>query len=493
MTDPTIERLAAATLLPGFDGHTPPYWLRQALEGGLGGVVLFANNIGDPEQLTALVADLHAYGDRVVGIDEEGGDVTRLGHHEGSPYPGNAALGRVDDSAMTHDIYHAMGTSLARLGIDLDLAPTVDVNSATDNPVIGTRAFGADPLLVARHAEAAVRGLQQAGVAAAAKHFPGHGRTSTDSHLQLPTLQVSLADLRAHDLPPFEAVIRAGSKALVTAHIRLPDLTGGEPATVSRAALTGLLRDELGFGGAIVTDALDMGALANGIGMVEGAVRAVAAGADLLCLGTDQGPGIVEAVRSGLVAAVEQGRIARTRLEEAASRAAGLAHWAASRRTARRADATVAGSDGAAGRVAARRAVQVTGRLPDLTHPMVVELVDAPGIAAGPVPWGLSRWLDGDGDALHVEEPQADPPTVLARAEGRSLVVVVRDAHRHRWQQVLVERLLAARDDIVLVEMGLPVWQPPGPTYVATYGAAAVNGRVAAELLFGTGPSPTSP
>ena len=154
-----------------------------ALAGGLAGVTVFGPNIDGAEQLGALIARLRAAADEpVIAIDEEGGDVTRIAHLTGSPYPGNAALGAVDDPALTRAVYQALGTDLAALGINLNLAPSVDVNTEAGNPVIGTRSFGADPVVVARHAAAAVAGLQSAGVAACAKHFPGHGSTSIDSH-----------------------------------------------------------------------------------------------------------------------------------------------------------------------------------------------------------------------------------------------------------------------------------------------------------------------
>src|SRR6202042_2722824 len=180
----------------------------------------FGPNIAGPAQLADLTARLRsAAAEPLIAIDEEGGDVTRIGHLVGSRYPGNAALGAVDDVALTRAVYHA-------LGINVDLAPSVDVNTAADNPVIGTRSFGADTDLVARHAAAAVTGLQAAGVAACAKHFPGHGSTVTDSHYELPTVDVPLEILRRRDLPPFAAVIAADAKAIMTAHIRVPVLTG---------------------------------------------------------------------------------------------------------------------------------------------------------------------------------------------------------------------------------------------------------------------------
>ena len=176
----SLTRLADAVLVPPFPGRSAPRWLLLALENGLAGVTLYGPNVAGPEQLSALTAALRAAApEPVIAIDEEGGDVTRLAHLTGSPYPGNAALGAVDDASLTRAVYRALGADLAAVGINVDLAPSVDVNTAAGNPVIGTRAFGDRTGLVSRHAAAAVHGLQAAGVAACAKHFPGHGSTRT--------------------------------------------------------------------------------------------------------------------------------------------------------------------------------------------------------------------------------------------------------------------------------------------------------------------------
>src|ERR1019366_5917281 len=206
----------------------------------------------------------------------------RIAHLTGSRYPGNAALGAVDDVALTADVYRALGTDLAALGFNVDLAP------AADNPVIGTRSFGADTGLVSRHAGAAVSGLQAAGVAACAKHFPGHGSTRLDTHDTLVTVEASLELLTRRDLPPFTTAIKAGVRCVMPGHLRVPELTGDLPATLSAAALTGLLRGEWGFSGVIISDALEMRAISGRYGIPEAAVLAAAAGTDVLCLGRDQ-------------------------------------------------------------------------------------------------------------------------------------------------------------------------------------------------------------
>ena len=237
--------------------------------------------------------------------------MTRVAYAEGSPYPGNAALGVVDDVALTRDVYAAIGGDLARLGININLAPCADVLVPGGSAVVGTRSFGSDPDLVARHVTAAVAGLQGAGVAACAKHFPGHGSTAADSHLALATVSGTMADLRARDLPPFAAAIAAGTLAVMPGHLRVPELTGDLPATLSPAAVTGLLRGELGFDGVVICDALEMKAASAAYGIPEAAVLAVIAGVDLLCLGRDTDEAMYHAVRAALADAVASGRLPR--------------------------------------------------------------------------------------------------------------------------------------------------------------------------------------
>jgi beta-N-acetylhexosaminidase len=475
--DPTLARLANATLLVPFESYQAPRWVLEGLADGISGVCLFHNNLDGPEQVTALNATLAGVTDTpLISLDEEGGDVTRIGQAQGSDYPGNAALGAVDDPGLTRATLRSLGGRLAELGFNLDLAPSVDVNVADDNPVIGTRSFGSDPELVARHAAAAVLGLQEAGVAACAKHFPGHGATSQDSHHVLPRVEADADLLHRRELLPFRAAVEAGVRSILTAHIEMPGLGGDGPATLTPRILNDLLRGELGFTGTVVSDAMDMQGVSGRIGIPEACVRAVAAGVDLLCLGRFVYADQVELIRAALVDAVREGRLPGERLEEAAGRNAELRTWIRAAQ-ARRSDAPAA--DGV-GLVGARRAVRVDGDLPPLADPYVVE-VDAPsGMAVGEVPWGLSPWFPG---TERVSPDVAHADRLAASARDRDLVVVVRDAHRYPSAQALVNRLLSSRPDAVVVEMGLPIWRPDCGAHVSTYGAAHVNGLSAAELL----------
>ncbi|MBD3144310.1 glycoside hydrolase family 3 protein [Microbispora bryophytorum] len=486
--DPGLHRLAAGALLISFRGTTAPDWVLRGLEDGLGGVCLFGFNVAGGEQVAALTARLNEAGRPVVSLDEEGGDVTRLAYHTGSAYPGNAALGAVDDVALTERVYHAMAADLARCGVNLDMGPVADVNTADDNPIIGTRSFGPSPDLVARHTVAAVRGLQSAGIAACVKHFPGHGATHQDSHLEIPIVDASLDLLRERELVPFLAAIEAGAKSIMTAHVAVPELTGDLPATLSARALTWLLRRELGYDGVVLTDALDMHAISENVGLAEGAVLALAAGADLLCLGPLPTAEDVRGMVDHIVDAVTEGRLPAERLEEAAGRVERLRDWFAG--------AHLSSGNGPAGEVAegdvvglhaARRAVSLTGSAGPLADPFVVEIDTPPTIAVGEVPWGVAPWLP-EAEVVRVRPAEADAGALLGRARERSLIVVVKDAHRHPGSRRLISELLAARPDAVVMEMGLPIWRPEAGAYIATYGAARPNAQAAVELL-SDGPS----
>jgi len=467
-SDPGLRRLALRTLLAAFPGTAPPDWAVRLLDDGLAGHTLFGHNIADPDQLATLTAALKAArSDVVIAIDEEGGDVTRLAHTTGSPYPGNAALGVVDDPALTEQVYAAIGADLAAAGVTLNLAPTVDVNTADENPIIGTRSFGADPARVAAHAAAAVTGLQRAGVAACAKHYPGHGATVTDSHYTLPTVDAPLALLRARDLPPFAAAIQAGARAIMTAHIRVPALTGDAPATLSPPALA-LLRDEYGFTGAIVTDALEMAGAANTAGGIPAAaVRALAAGADLLCLGAKIDAELVERVTAAIAAAVAAGELPAARLEQAGHRTATLA-------PPPRSVAPPPSPD--LGYDIARRAIRIEGSLDAVVDPLVVQLESGSTIAEGRVPWGLAPHLP---DVLRVTDLSADQLPAQ-----RPVVVVARHLHRSPAARSAVEKLATDRPTVV-AEMGWPSdWRPAGvQAFITTHGASHANGAALAALL----------
>ncbi|ADI07083.1 putative sugar hydrolase [Streptomyces bingchenggensis BCW-1] len=510
----TLTRDALAVLQPGFTGTTAPDWVLRRLGEGLGSVGIFGRNITSSEQLAALTAQLRAEReDLLVAIDEEGGDVTRLEVRTGSSFPGNLALGAVDDTALTQAVAREMGRRLAACGVNLDWAPSADVNSNPDNPVIGVRAFGADPQLVARHTAAYIRGLQGAGVAACTKHFPGHGDTAVDSHHAMPRIDADLDTLTARELIPFRAAVAAGTKAVMSAHILVPALDSALPATLSPAALHGLLRAPvseggLGFEGLIVTDGMEMRAISAAYGIERGSVLAIAAGADAICVGgglSDEDT--VVRLRDALVAAVRAGELPEARLADAAARVRALGDWA--RQTGGPGAAEGIAPAPEAGLRAARRALRVTpGDQPyePPTGPaFVAAFTPMANIAVGDeTPWGvaaeLARLLPGTGTATYGQrdaegaEGAADGATggvpalianVLGKAADRRIVAVVRDVHRHPWMADALDTLLAARPDTVVVEMGVPQAPPTGALHIATHGAARVCGLAAAEVITG--------
>ncbi|MFJ8644601.1 glycoside hydrolase family 3 protein [Streptomyces sp. NPDC093546] len=494
---PTLVRDALTVLQPGFTGTTPPDWLLRRIGEGLASVGVFGRNVTDPEQLTALTARLRAErDDLLVAIDEESGDVTRLEVRTGSSFPGNYALGTVDDTDLTRAVAAELGRRLAACGIDFDWAPSADVNSDPDNPVIGVRAFGADPQLAARHTVAYIEGLQSAGVVACTKHFPGHGDTNVDSHHAIPRIDVDLATLHARELVPFRAAIAAGSKSVMSAHILLPALDPDRPATLSPQILTGLLRQELGYDGLIVTDGMEMQAIASTYGIERGSVLALAAGADALCVGgglADEGT--VLRLRDALVAAVRTGELPEERLADAAARVRSLASWTQAHRArgaetgpgAASEEGTAPGAD--IGLVAARRALRVTGTREPLTGPAyVAAFTPVTNFAVGDeTPWGvgpeLARLLPSTTTGTYASDVAVD--RVLRDAGERPIVAVVRDTHRHPWMARTLDALVTARPDTVVVEMGLNQAPPRGALHIATHGAARVCGTAAAEVIAG--------
>nr|WP_246563990.1 glycoside hydrolase family 3 protein [Streptomyces roseirectus] len=485
LAETTVDRDALAVLQPGFTGTTAPDWLLRRLDEGLAAVGLFGRNITGPRQLADLTAELRKVRpDVLVAVDEEGGDVTRLEARQGSSFPGNLALGVVDDTVLTSGVAAELGRRLAACGVNLDWAPSADVNTDPGNPVIGVRSFGADPALAARHTAAYVTGLQSAGVAACAKHFPGHGDTSVDSHESLPRIDVPYDVLAGRDLPPFRAAIDAGVRAIMTAHILTPALDAGRPATLSRAVLTDLLRGDLGYDGLIITDGMEMRAVAATYGVERGAVLAIAAGADAICVGGGLADdATVCRLRDALVAAVRAGELAEERLADAAGRVRALARWTASR--------TPGGlvANPGIGLEAAHRALRVTGQLTPLTAaPYVAGFTPVANIAVGDeTPWGLGPALAGllPGTLTGTFAGADAGTSALAAAGGRRIVAVVRDEHRHSWMSAAVTTLLRARPDTVIVEMGVPHAPPRGAVHLATHGAARVCGVAAAEVLAG--------
>ncbi|HSC79589.1 MAG TPA: beta-N-acetylhexosaminidase [Chitinolyticbacter sp.] len=286
----TLAQQVGQCLMVGFDGLTPNAHIERLIRDyHVGGVILFRRNVDNPRQVAALCRRLQEINAEVsgiplmIGIDQEGGMVARI--EEGlTPLPSALAYQAAGSSIDCEALSRVGAAELAALGININFAPVLDVNNNRANPVIGVRAFGETVETVNEYGLAAMRGIQAAGVAATAKHFPGHGDTDTDSHLGVPRVGHDKARLAAVELAPFRAAIAAGIDAVMSSHVAFPAVEpdAETPATLSHAVLTGLLRDELGFAGVTFTDCLEMDAIARGVGTVEGAVRAFAAGTDVM-------------------------------------------------------------------------------------------------------------------------------------------------------------------------------------------------------------------
>ncbi|MBI2964515.1 MAG: beta-N-acetylhexosaminidase [Deltaproteobacteria bacterium] len=294
---------------------------RAFLKGAaIGGVVLFRRNVGEVAALAALTAELHALlTDRpiLVAIDHEGGRVSRLGEPF-TQFPPAAVVGRAASPHLAYRQGVAMGEELRSVGIDIDFAPVLDVASNPRNPVIGDRSFGGHPRTVSRLGISVAHGLQRTGVISCGKHFPGHGDTDRDSHLELPIVRRSQTEIERTELFPFRRAIQSGMTALMTAHVLFPALDPSRPATLSRAILTDLLRERLRFRGVVFSDDLEMKAIADRYGPDEAAILALEAGVDwlLFCSQIELAERALQAIER---AAPKRPRLA-ARLEEAAAR-----------------------------------------------------------------------------------------------------------------------------------------------------------------------------
>jgi len=275
-------------LFAGFEGTQVPGDLARLIaDGRVGGVILFARNLRDPHQVRALTRELHSHASEeaplLIAIDQEGGRVQRL-REPWTEWPPMRGVGDADDLDLTRAVAIALARELSDLGIFLDFAPVMDVDTNPDNPVIGDRSFGRDPERVARHGRAFVTAMQEAGVAACAKHFPGHGDTSTDSHLELPRLDHDLDRLRRVEMMPFRAAVEAKVASIMTAHVLFPRLDKKRPATLSPEVMA-LLREELGYEGVVFSDDLEMKAVADHFAPEKLVSGCLAAGVDglLVC------------------------------------------------------------------------------------------------------------------------------------------------------------------------------------------------------------------
>jgi beta-N-acetylhexosaminidase len=333
---PKPEELIGYKLMLAFEGHTPPRrildWLANRRVGGFS---LFREaNYATPAQVRELTAALQgaarATGQAplLIATDQEGGQLAAMG--EGATqFAGNMALGATRDPELARRVGRAIGLELAVMGVNVNYAPVLDLNTNPRNPSLGIRAFGDEPGLAAALGAALIAGLQSAGVAATIKHFPGKGEAAVDSHYKMPVIAHGRERLDAVEFPPFQAGIDAGAKLLMTGHFAIPALTGTSayPATVARRVMTDFARGEMGFDGVIITDALDMGAITQGAGQIIDVIAAVRAGVDLMLIMLDADT--QERLYGGLNLAYTRELIGDEHLQQSVKRILALKQWAA--------------------------------------------------------------------------------------------------------------------------------------------------------------------
>jgi beta-N-acetylhexosaminidase len=506
----TLEQKVAQLMVIGFDGTAPDTGLREMLgKYQVGGVIYFARNIDSPAQVAGLSNELQAIAQKsgapglLVAIDQEGGRVARMTLAHGfTEFPGAMALGATDrDAARAAENVRQTGRAMAEemraVGINTDFAPDLDVNNNPANPVIGIRSFSSDPARVARLGVALVDGLQGAGVLAFGKHFPGHGDTGTDSHVDLPIVNHPRARLETVEFVPFKAAIAANIAGIMSAHVSFPtiDPTAGLPGTLSAKVLSGLLRDELHFDGLVVTDSLEMGALGrSGFPAPRAAALALQAGADLLLF--NSGYQLHQSAIAQIVAEVRTGAIPAARLDEAVRRVLrakerfGLLQ-ALPVDSARAAEICASPEHRA---LAAKLAAASITLLRDDAAILPLPKGVAPVVIGGASGARLAELVGGVSVRLAENPTERDLTAALAgvRAHPRTPVIVVLAGAANASRQIeLVQKIVALGAPVVLVALRepyelLPFTQLGGtPAMLAAFGANPPALQAIAEVLRG--------
>jgi beta-N-acetylhexosaminidase len=494
-SNPDLARLAGSVLCVGLPGPVLTDGERVELRSiAPGGIVLFARNVSTLEATRALLADARAAigGDApALGcVDQEGGRVVRLRFAE-EAMPAMMALGASEDEALAERAGAQLAAELRAIGANVNFAPVLDLALEPGNTVIGTRSLGSDPCLVARLGAALVRGMQGGGVAAAVKHFPGHGATAIDSHVALPIVDADEATLHARELVPFVAAFAVGVRAVMSAHVVVPALDPDRPATLSPRILTRLLREDLGFDGVCFTDCLEMDAIAAGAGTAGGAALALAAGADAAIISHDLT--LARASRDAIVTAVESGVLPLERLAQAAERVARL-------RASIPAEVTPALPSAEVPLEIARAALRVVRGDPRLDPAPPVTVISfegnvSDGIAATSSQRpSLSLALRRRRMRSELLRVALDPDDAMlemllevVRTQGdRQFVLVARRAHLHPQQREALDALLALAPRAVAVSALEPFDLPAlarAETVVCTYGDEPANIEALADRL----------
>jgi len=496
----TLEQKIGQVMIIGFDGTTVDADLHRMIsEYHIGGVILFARNVQSPQQVAALTNELQKIAIEsgnpglFIAIDQEGGRVARLTEDKGfTEFPSAMALTATGDLQNAYAVAVAMAAEMRAVGINVDFAPDLDVNNNPVNPVIGIRSFSSDPTTVAEYGLAFAKGLQENGILAFGKHFPGHGDTGIDSHIDLPLVPHDRARLNRVELVPFKAAIAADFAGIMSAHVTFPaiDPTPGLAATLSCPVLTGLLREELGFNGLIITDSLEMGALAaNGYPPQVGAPLALAAGADLLLFNRDHA--MHREAFINLVQAVKDGKISQEQLNASVQRILqmkqrfGLLNLVLVETDAKASSVKTA-EHLALSRELAQKAITLIrdpqGLIPLKSIPLVVE----PAAVRD-----LTKHLGLSGTTLTIDtQPTAAQiADVIHAVQNKTVVIIpVDDLNNNSNQLKLVENLAEAGNPVIVIAHRNPfdvALLPEDVTVLVTYGFNPPIRDVLTDVLSG--------
>lgn len=454
------SQLVLKFLSPGFGGTVLPDYIKQALDDGLAGITLFGSNTGDFDLTKKLIASIRQHNpDCIISIDEESGDVTRIWAESGSPFPTPYLLGRVNDESLTEQVFSSLGSYLAELGIDVTFGPVLDLVVESKNPIVGIRSFGSNSALAARHGVAAIRGLAKSGVNACPKHFPGHGNTLADSHHSTPEIASGYNHLKKNDLVPFEEAIKAGVNAIMMGHLVLAEVDS-EPASLSKIWISEVLKGKYGFTGAVVTDALDMGALGGLPKIGASAIRAIDAGAHLLCLS-----GISD--QRQILSDIEAQAI------EFDQEKLDLAAKEASEKIARLRSMPTAGvgtltfdSGGLDSGIIAKGTLEV-----ERSSVSLLTLEADPTVAAGKISWGLHSSLMDAGCQMG--------PFDIAKTQ----IIQFRDAWRDSTVRGRLEMLFRDYPNAIFVDFGWPTEDFRPKNIIRTFGATSAHSNAALRAL----------
>jgi beta-N-acetylhexosaminidase len=507
----SLEQAVGQLFLTSFLGRQEaPEEIRHAIaDGRIGGIVLFRDkNVGALDEVRALTESLQAIAraagqpQLIIAADQEGGQFMTVG--DLTPFPGNLALGAARSEDLARRTGLALGREVSALGINVNLAPVCDVNVNPDNSVVGTRSFGEDPALVARLAAAVIKGLHEAGVAATAKHFPGHGDTASDSHHGVPILPCGEERLAEVELPPFVAAIEAGVRLIMTAHLAVPALNAGksQPSTLSQPVLRDLLRSRLGFRGLVLTDAMDMKALEQGPALAIEAIAALKAGVDLLLFNLSHQEREVAYIAA--LQAARRGLLTATAVFESAERIVELKNWLGKGECP---DLSIIRSreHTALANEIAEKSITV---IRDLGCRLPIELPPSSKVAVIiPRPRDLtpadtsSYLVPSIAASIRSFHPAVDEILVsleLPETQLRSAVAHVRDydlvivgtinATDHPGQAALVDLLLQHRVPLIAVALRMPYdlrTYPAAPTYLCTYSILPPSLEALTKVLWG--------